>query len=385
MMRTFIFIPGYYGSSLVDEDSGHSVWADPKEVLLGRKTLAMPIPGMTVPGARNLAPDSLIQDIRLFGGLIKEDAYNKTIHFLQRLGGHVETVAWDWRQEPLHGVKKLHEKVLQIKKMGPQDELILVSHSFGSMVAAYYLRYGIQDYTQAKENWQGLGYFSKVILSAAPFRGLMGMFRNMHKGLRFFLNTHSQSPLAFSTFESSYYLLPQPGQDLVKDENFKSLALGLHDPEKWVMNRWGLFHERLGFSPDSLETRTAYVSKHLSRAKKFHALMDAAPKGRPENSRKILYLSGHGHKTVQEGVWLRKSKDPNVFLYYPRDFKKWMPSVDPEIVYGDGDGTVPNCSAELPTAFRKLDSEIVTSPLPHLAVLQNPRSQNRIHEFLLSL
>ena len=383
-MRTFIFIPGYYGTTLVDQDSGHSVWADPKEVLLGRKTLAMPIPGMTVPGALNLTPRSLITDVRLLGGLIKEDAYNKTTELLRSLGGQVETVAWDWREDPLHGAEQLHRKVLQIKAARPEDELILVSHSFGSMVAAYYLRYGIQDYSEANETWEGLKYFSKVIMSASPYRGLMGMFRNMHKGLRFFLNTKNQSPLAFSTFKSSYYLLPPPGRDLIKDENFNSLSLDLHDPMRWAENRWGLFHERLGLTSDSLEARKSYVVKHLARANKFHNLIDAPTKGHPEKPAEILYLSGYGHKTVQQGIWYRKSQRPNVFLYYPRDFKKWLPSADPGIVFGDGDGTVPDFSAELPTAFKALGSNIIHSRLDHLAVLQSPQSQNRIHEFLLA-
>ncbi len=385
-MQTFLFIPGYYGTTLIEEKTNHLVWGDPKEVMFGKKSLARPIPGVDLPKVLDLKPHELIQDVRLVGGLIREDAYNRTISLLKTIGGpksHIETVPWDWRQDPIHGVHQLHNKVLQVKRDRPNDELILISHSFGSVVAAYYLRYGIQDYFNAVENWAGLNNFSKVVMAAAPFRGLMAMFRNMHKGVRLLLNTSSQSPLAMSTFESSYYLLPPPGRDLIKDEKLNSMSLDLHKIESWSDNNWGLFHHRHPFRPETLKHRLEYVSNHLARAKKLHQLMDAPIKSKPPKRVEIMYFSGHGSKTVHEGVWLKSAKTSNVFLYYPKDFKKWLPKTDPEIVYGDGDQTVPDFSAELPPAFKSLDPKILHMKLGHLEILQSARSQNYIHEFLI--
>lgn len=381
--RVFIFIPGYYGTALVDEQSGHSVWADPKEILLGKKTLALSVAGLDIPGTLNLAPKQIIEDVRLFGGLLREDAYNKTLNLFKTIGGHIETVGWDWRRDPLQGVRALHEKVQDVKLRFPKAEIILGSHSFGSLVSAYYLRYGTQDYLEAKENWFGLQQISKTIMAASPFRGLMGMFRNVHKGQRFFLNTNNQSPLAFATFESTYYLMPPKGFDLVRDETQKAFPIGLQDPTKWAEYGWGLFDPAHRFSPVTIDVRKNYVQTHLERAQKMFELIEAPLESRPSRAGQMLYLRGTGSSTVGEGIWYRKTGSQNTFLYYPKDFKKWMPEINAKSVYRDGDGTVPDYSSILPPAYVQMGATLVEEKLPHLGVLQHPRSQNRIHEFLL--
>ena len=60
--KIYIFIPGYYGSTLIEPNSGKLIWGDTKEIFFSRSTLAMPIPNMRVPGALNLEPHSLIPD-----------------------------------------------------------------------------------------------------------------------------------------------------------------------------------------------------------------------------------------------------------------------------------------------------------------------------------
>ncbi len=389
--KVFIFVPGYYGSTLVEPKSGRTIWGDPKEVLLGRKSLAMPIPGMKVPGALNLEPHQLINSVSLLGGLLKEEAYEKTIDLLRQLNPEaVLPVAWDWRQDPMHGILRLDETVRQARRRFPQAQLSLVSHSFGSVISSYYLRYGTQDYFAAKETWEGLSHFSHVVLTAAPFRGLMAMFRNMLNGFRFGLNPNLQTPLAFCSFESSYYLLPPAGLDLVQNELGETISLKLHDSNLWQKNRWGLFHEKLKLDESSIDARKKFTSLHLTRAEKFHQLLSEPTTCLPAQHGKALYLQGFGFKTIQKGVWLQEHNDPNVFLYYARDFKKYKPalktkksvSLNYESVYADGDQTVPDFSAELLPSLNPITSINLKTKRTHLEVLQHASSQKVISDFL---
>ncbi|MBC7538484.1 MAG: hypothetical protein H7281_06665 [Bacteriovorax sp.] len=382
-----IFVPGYYGTTLQDEKSGKLIWGDTKEVLFGRKTLALPIDGIFVPGASQLKPHSLINDKKILGGLIREDAYDKTISHLKRIGiQSIYPLAWDWRRDPYKGIIALNELVIKCKRLHPDSSLILVSHSFGSLITSYYLRFGVQDFDNAIENWEGLNHFDKIILSATPFRGLMAMFRNMHYGIKFGLNQNMQTPLAFSSFESSYYLLPPPGLDLVQDENGKLHSLELHNPMVWKKNRYGLFHENCGLTIENEienEARMKFIDFHITRARQFHQLLDAPIGLKPKILKPILYLSGHGQKTVHHGVWLKKKELENIFLYYPKHFKKWKIKIDPNNVYGDGDSTIPDFSLELPSFLKELNTTEIRQKKTHLNVLQSIESQSYITDFLL--
>jgi hypothetical protein len=381
--KIYIFVPGYYGSTLIDEKSGRLIWGDAKEIFFGRQTLAMSIPGMNIRGALDLKPHELIPDKKILGGLLKEDAYDKTIALLKSSDAEeIFPVAWDWRADPIRGIERLDQVVRQAKQKYPHHECILVSHSFGSLITSYYLRYGTQDYFEAKENWEGLKHFSKVVLSATPFRGLMGMFRNMIHGIRFGLNHNMQTPLAFCTFESSYYLLPSPGEDLVFDEKENKFSLNLHDPETWTKNSFGLFQGKLKFTHDTNEARKNYTSLHVSRAKKFHELMDAPSVENPLEKKKILYLSGYGFKTTNSEVWLKNTEEPNLILYYPKEFKKWKSALHSDIIFSDGDSTVPEHSLKLPRFLQSLGTKHIHEKYSHLDVLQNTTSQGLIYEFL---
>ncbi len=382
-----IFVPGYYGTTLQDEKTGKLIWGDTKEVLFGKKTLALPIEGIIIPGASVLKPFSLINDKKILGGLIREDAYDKTISHLNKIG--IQTIyplAWDWRRDPALGIIALSELVKKTKSLHPDSSLVLISHSFGSLITSYYLRYGIQDFNKAKENWEGINHFDKIILSATPFRGLMAIFRNMHYGIKFGLNHNMQTALAFSSFESSYYLLPPPGLDLVQDETGELHSLDLHNPMKWKNNRYGLFHDNCGLSNESEtahEARIKFIDYHIARARAFHQLMDAPIEIKPKIVKPILYLSGHGQKTVHHGVWLKKNASANIFLYYPKHFKKWKITINPEHVYGDGDSTVPDFSLELPSFLKELKTKEIRLKKTHLNVLQSIESQKIITAFLI--
>ncbi len=381
-----IFVPGYYGTTLLHEQSGKLIWGDAREVLFGNNTLALPLAGLNIPKALHLKPHTIINDKKILGGLIKEDAYDKSLQNLKKIGVDVICpLAWDWRKDPYLGILALDELVKECKLLYPGSKLFLVSHSFGSLISSYYLRYGISDFDDNQENWHGLKQFEKIILSACPFRGLMSIFRNMHYGIKFGLNHNMQTALAFSSFESSYYLLPPPGLDLVQDVEGKKHCLNLHDPKNWLENQFGLFHENCFLKNESEEIRLQFISRHLERAKLFHQKLNQLVQIKPTEKTEILYLYGLGFPTVHHGVWHPNHSQKNIFLYYPKHFKKWKLKINPNIVLGDGDSTVPDFSLKLPPFFKDLNTTEVVLSKSHLSVLQSSESLNVINNFLLPL
>ncbi len=380
--RFTIFIPGYYGSHLIDRTSGNLIWADAKEIAFGRQTLALDIPGLKIPNALNLEVHEIVEKVSVLKPFFAVSAYEPTMKMLRSLdAGEVHTIPYDWRKDPLQAVHLLDRKIKHLQSLDPKASIDLVSHSFGSVVAAYYLRYGTQDYFSARENWEGLKHFRKIVLSAAPFRGTMALFRNVFKGLTRGFNNQLLSPLAFSSFESTPFLLPPPHRDLILDEQLKAIDLHLWEPSTWWKNRWGLFQESLGFTEESYAARQEYVTHFCLRAKRFLELIDAPLETAP-SSKPFLYLRGTGNDTIDKGIWMRTASQPNVFLFYEPDFKKWKPQYHEKMVYGDGDQTVPAYSSILPQALGALKPQVIETKFEHLAVLQNKASINQVRNFL---
>ncbi len=382
----FLFIPGFYGSTLLEKKQNRLVWGDPKELFFRRSTLALPIEGVKIKGVMDLHPHEVIPDMQILWGLLKEESYDRTLHFLKTFNPlEIVKVAWDWRKDPLHGANQLDRAYLNAKAKYPDAEFILVSHSYGSLVASYYLRYGTQDYLTAQENWEGLKKFKKVVLSACPYKGLMAIFRNMHKGIKFGLNHNMQDALSFCTFESSYFLLPHLGHDCLRDGFGNKTYLNLYDKNNWVKNRWGIFHDQHSLKEN--EKLEEFLEMILKKAYHFHQLIHKPMSDSFQNLNDIplLYFYGHGFPTLHEGIWLNHLHKKNVFLYYPKDFKKFkFQRLKHHELFADGDLTVPDFSLKLPDAFQKLNIQVHTDHLGHLDILQSAQSQIVLKNFLLS-
>jgi len=377
-MKTIIFVPGYYGSYLLDADSKEKVWVTLGQALFNKKTLAVPIQGMEIPGARELIPGGLIEQVSVFM------AYGRTRAFLEKLAAEknwrLETVTYDWRKDPLEGIRAIDQAVRKAKS-SDKDEVYLIGHSQGAWLASYYLRFGAQDYfadsLEKMETWEGLKLVDKSILTAGPFRGTMSLLRNTFYGIPIGPNTTLQSPLFFSTAPSTYYLLPPKEQMLAFDEKLQPLLLPLDDPEFWREKQLGLFQTRFEFSKSEQATAFDFLKTHLSRSQRLHELM-LSPSKNEAPSKPLLSISGYGRPTMERGV-----RHEETFLYYPRHIKKYRSDISSRTTFVDGDGTLSAESQVLPEAFLQLNPQIVPLRQEHLELLQSPSSQKLIADFLL--
>jgi pimeloyl-ACP methyl ester carboxylesterase len=378
-MKTILFVPGYYGSYLLDADSKEKVWITIGQALFNKKTLAVPIAGMEIPGARELIPGDLIEQVSVFM------AYGRTKSFLEKLAGEkgwkFAAVSYDWRKDPLEGIRRIDEAVRRAKS-STKDEVYLIGHSQGAWLCGYYLRFGAQDYfadsPEQMETWDGLKLVDKVILAAGPYRGTMSLLRNTFYGIPIGTNLTLQSPLFFSTAPSSYYLLPPKEQMLALDEKLQPLSLDLHDPEFWREKELGLFQPRFEFSKNAQAVAFDFLKNHLSRSQRLHELMHA-PSKKEAPPTPFLSISGQGRATMERGI-----RHDETFLYYPRHIKKYRSDVSSRVTFVDGDGTLSAETQVLPQAFLQLKPQIVSVQQEHLELLQSASSKKLIADFLLT-
>jgi len=381
--KYLIFIPGYYGTTFYEKNSGRKIWLKGSQTIIGDNdtTLSMSIPGVRVPEALDLVPGEILDEVSVLG--YEYMAYGKTQNYLREIAakkGYIyDVLAYDWRKDPMVGIKALDQKLAKLRT-SPEDEFHIVAHSLGSVIVAYYMRYGAVEYDQAQENWSGLKNLNKVVLVAAPFKGTMIAFKTMFTGLPRGLNRDLLSSRAFTTLESSYFMLPPVGYDLAYDKDLNPVSLGLHNPENWKKNQWGLFYKKNKFGRESIQARTAFTENMIRKGKLFQELLNA-PVQVPVEPIPLLYIKGYGLNTVNKTIWIDPIKRPDFFAYGISVLRRYLPNLDRDFFKSDGDGSLPDFSTEPAPMMDALRANVLRNPMEHLEVLHAESSKNQIQRF----
>jgi hypothetical protein len=375
--KIILFVPGYYGSKLVDKKSSKVRWVRLMDFFFSQKGIPTTVPGTNIRASEELVPSGVLKQVTLVPYLMKIDSYGKTLAVLEAFASEyqmmVETAPYDWRDDFISSLKLIDSKIKSLN-LAAEDELYIVSHSTGSLLMAYYLRYGAQDVDGAvEENWEGLNYIKKAVLAAAPFHGLMVLLRDTEHGTTKGFNRQLMSARDYSSFKSSYMFLPPKGEDLgYSSLDQKEVGLNLHDPETWKKNNWGIF--KFIKSSES-EAAKKFIDTYMSRSQKFHDLLRAPIKNNPTKKLPIFYTWGAGHKTVQKGIVseAENGKSGKVINF---NLKECMV---------EGDGTV-TCESGKPLSyFKSLDLELHPTHLSHLDVIASMENQKVIQEFILKI
>lgn len=369
--KIILFVPGYYGSTLVTR-TGVTRWVKFSDFFLHRRNLLTSVPGTSLVATEELVPGEVLTHVNVIPLLFKIDSYGNTLRqlseYAKKENALVETAIYDWRDDFIQSLRRIDQK---IKSLGltDEDELSIVAHSTGALLMSYYLRYGAQDVDHAKENWEGAKVIKKAVLAAAPFHGLMVLLRDTEHGTSQGLNRELLSAKDYSSFRSSYMFLPPRGEDMgFSLKSKKAVPLNLHDVETWEQNRWGVFK----FLPESeFPSAREYVKNCMDRSQKFHDLLRAPVVERAPDDFSLLYLWGKGHKTVQvalvseDKITGRKKVDFNA-----------------EETYVDGDGTVTAESGRPLVFFKSLPHHLIELQDSHLATMARPSNMLKIQDFL---
>jgi pimeloyl-ACP methyl ester carboxylesterase len=366
--KILLFIPGYYGSTLKEKDTGKLRWAKASQFFFSQKGVSIQIPGTTIGSTDELVVGDVLENVLVIPKLWDVDSYKSTLKQLDQFASdhqmRLETAPYDWREDFNISLSAIDKKIKSFN-LGPNDELYVVGHSTGALLLAYYLRYGAQDVDHAVENWAGLKLIKKAALIAPPLHGLMILFRDMEDGTSLGLNRTLLNGLDYSTFRSTFFFLPPRGEDIGLNENKEKISLNIHDVDNWKKNSWGPFKYARASEVESIQK---FVQKYMSRSEKFHALLRAPITTAPPKKLPLLHMRGLGTKTKEYA--LTKMKNERMTYSFGKDSEV------------DGDGTVTALSGVPLEYFRALDFTTIDSGLGHLEILSDPASQIFIQDFL---
>ena len=386
-----IVIPGYYGTRLTEETNGDLIFISLGQALFGSQPLTLPIPGLNLEGALNLAPSSILDEVTIIPLLYSINVYRSLLDRLDLSSNKNRQIipfSYDWRRDPMEAIHDLDALIHRLKKEG-KTEISIVAHSMGGLIVSYYLRYGTQAMDSAIESWEGAGSLNRVILAGVPYLGVMHSLRNMNFGVTVGLNSSLLSVEAYSSFPSSYYTLPIFESDELLTLEGESLKGKIRNAAQWRQAEWGLLNTNRAIPKENLRRRVDYTSNWLRRSERFLILLQAPPitTSATKNQPSLLYIYGKGTPTMSKGVWLGDQTKGRASLVF-RDYNSEENQTGNNATshYSDGDGTVPVPSATLPAAFHKTLPTIIQEydEVGHTELMSDPEILKAITTFLES-
>ena len=225
---------------------------------------------------------------------------------------------------------------------------------------------------------------SSVVMIGVPFQGVMNSFRNMNFGVMAKFNSSLLTAEAYSSFPSSYYTLPILSGDRLLTLELNTLPDMIRQTENWRQYEWGLLSTKKTASQTVNQRRVEYMAYWLNRSRQFLELLNTHQSVSNKSSPPLLYIYGHGIKTLDHGVFIAKETQGCVCLYFHNDDRApIIPSIDTTQLYEDGDETVTVRSATLPEAFRRVFQVTVNSyHVPHTELVTDVKIQQDIIAFL---
>lgn len=367
-----IFVPGYYGSSLIHRESQKEVFLNLSSLLFNKEALLLS-PHLEAMNPLKVGP--VVTSLTLIPGLFSIDAYGEVLQLLASQSKKYKmdffSFSYDWRLDPVTILREFEKQLLDWKIDLNKDRITLVAHSFGALLMGYWLRYGSAYPSQAVESPHRLNQIKRALLVAAPFQGSLAIFRNSFFGAPGLPNNSYLGPNKVSSFPSTYYLTPNEGQFLTLSGEEKTLWL--KDFNKWQNNNWGA----LQFHKD--ESTKAFIRFHIEESRFLYQKLHAKPENLfldqlQKNSIKVHIYLGHGFPTEDKGVILNAQGTSLSFAFTRKQQKekKIQNLLNTEV---DGDQTIAVSSATPPSYFTETGvGKVISKNKAHLEIMKDSDS-----------
>ncbi len=359
--KAIIFIPGFKGSTLLNQKN-QIIWLSLYQLVIGSETLTIGNPELALKGP--LLHAGTVLDKVMFIPLL----YTKVIYagfianFTKDLDSSISFIpfAYDWRQSVDDNAILLGQLIDSLSADGIKN-INIIGHSFGGVIAAYYLRYGSQKIETAVETWEGSKKINKIVFAGTPFRGAAEIFDEMLLGAWSGPDRSLLTADAHSSFPASYQLLPAPDDSMFLPDEL----LSLYDPHNWQESGWGLMKDPN--SPEICMSRMKFTSLQLMRAAKLSNLINAEPAKDLKSFTSTLNILGKGRKTLTHFYWNNENSSDNL--------KK--------LSFSDGDSIVTLGSAKIPAAYNNTYSSELSVSTLHSEILSEDKTIQNIKEYLL--
>jgi pimeloyl-ACP methyl ester carboxylesterase len=339
-----IFVPGYKGSLLKDNDSNNNkiVW------LSASHALGFSSPDLKL-GANDQVTEAGILESVDIPFLYKKDIYSPWMDTLRKQESFDSYFfSYDWRKDNSESSLKLTNFIKEIKSKNNLP-IVLVGHSNGGLLAMSSLNKNPE-------------LVSKVVFVGTPFSGGVGFLEDLMIGVNTGINSKIVSPCVVQTFESIYSFFPRENtfdtKELLFDENKNVVQNRFYDANFWKTHNLGTYS--VG-SPCDNEPISA-LQQRLNKALKFKESLDT--------KKEIKYPPVLVVRAENKGTIRR------VFGRKMNEGWRW------KILEGErvpGDGRVTNENALPPPG---IPFSLYVSTADHSELLNDKETSNSIVEFI---
>lgn len=345
-----VFIPGYYGSFLHDAKTGEKVFLTPQEYFFPSGRLKLPC-GAEARAKEELVVGGIFDALPVLGSWWKLSAYDKALAAISKESGlEILVFTYDWRLDPIQIINRL-EHFWQEHSLD-EERVHLVAHSYGALIAFYWLWYGSQIPSAARWNPSPSARLTSALLVTPPLKGSLAIFRNMLWGTPGTVSPRLLGPEIVSSFPAAYFLTPNEGEFFVQGQ---LRSLPLKQAATWKAQGWGAWQwpEQVSHECEASLTRLLTESKAFYEKLVGPPVNDSEKKPSPENltsaqdtfstfpshtglqtintsAKNITVVIATGHETLERGFW----DQPR-----PR-FKARMDGEKNSQLFVDGDGTL---------------------------------------------
>ena len=249
-----IIIHGLAGSTLVDAKTGKQFWPGSLSTLTFSNYRDLARMSAEDREGEGLVPGDLfysVAGVDFYAELLA--TLEKVGHFSRGVPGvpveagdrrRYYVLLYDWRKDNMVAVRKLHALIEQIRQdyRNPKQQVDILAHSNGGLIANYYIRYGPQDVLEqpAFTPWaEGARRIRRMVMLGTPVLGAVTSLERLIYGTRLALRTVPVEVMA--TFNTPFQALPHPLVKAILDPSGKPVDLDIYDPAVWRDRQWSVF------------------------------------------------------------------------------------------------------------------------------------------------
>ncbi|MDA8015818.1 MAG: hypothetical protein MPN21_00090 [Thermoanaerobaculia bacterium] len=406
-----VLVPGITGSVLRDQETGEVLWGRGPEVLApkdGGYLLARPIVPVGADAPDRLEAVEAIEQLRLFGGLVRKPVYGPVLETLVANGwvlgdldapdegADLYAFAYDWRQDNVQTVGELLVRLRALARAhqrGAGDApfaIDLICQSNGAHICRYLTKYGDaepEDALAGRAESPSELRIRKMVLVGTSNGGSVRILREVHRGRRYVpLIGRTMQPETLFTFPAILQDLPAFLPEPFVDGRGRRLDIDLFDAETWQAYGLSVFsdeaRDRMASRPDLFGTeadRVDYLRRNLQRARRFHDAL-SRDVARFDTA---YYLLQSGYGSSPERAVLRSVADGYELLFTGDEELEQDPYLHHLVSSpGDGHATYDSQRALSPQELRALAAPAYLVDGSHFEMILDPATLRRMVDFL---
>lgn len=403
-----IVVPGITGSKLRSSTDGELLWGEGKQVLRpkdGAYALARPIDLDLQEAETGVEAPAVIDEMRLFGGLVRKAIYGPVSAALEGQGYRVGSLEdpraedtlfhfpYDWRGDNIVAAHRLADRLRGLAESRGEGALPvdLICQSNGAYICRYLVKYGQATLQEAEQGIRrpvpGI-VVRKLILVGTSNGGGLRILREVDRGRTYVAGLgRRMTPEVIFTFPAIYQDLPSYIERPFVDGQGHPLDLDLYDAATWAEQGWSIFHpeaeQRADARPDLFADRRAridFLRRCLERSKRLHQVLRRDLAEAPATR---YYLLQNGYYSTPHRALVKRSAGGSRLLFGDDKELRDAPYLRALMsAPGDGHATLESQHHLAPQELEAMAAEPFLVAEKHFELFIDPSTLRRLMDFL---